>query len=140
MMTEFPSTYTPTDAEKRSNSLRAFLLTLVLTPFLLLPEPVRDIVSVEATVAAVTIGLIAGIAMSVALGRFQFESQNDVRTTMVALVSIGIVTILLWILLPMELLQIVPHFGLAFTWSFSLVSVTRDVIWPKATEVGDMHE
>ena len=139
-MTELPSKSTPVDTEQRSNSFRAFLFTLVLTPFLLLPEPVREIVSVEATVAAVSVGVLAGIAMSVALGRFQFESQNDVRTTMVALVSIGIVTILLWILLPMELLQIVPHFGLAFTWSFSFVSVTRDVIWPKATEVGDMHE
>ena len=139
-MTEFPSTYTPTDAEKRSNSLRAFLLTLVLTPFLLLPEPVRDIVSVEATVAVVTIGLIAGIAMSVALDRYQFESRNDVRTTIEALVSTAVATIFLWILLPTALFQIVPHFGLAFTWSFSLLSVTRDVIWPKATEVEDMHE
>ena len=139
-MTELPSKSTPVDTEQRSNSLRAFLFTLALTPLLLLPEPVREIVSVEATVAAVTLGVLAGIAMSVVLDRYQFESRNDVRTTIVALVSTGIATIVLWILLPTALFQIVPHFGLAFTWSLSVVSVTRDVIWPKATEVGDMHE
>lgn len=139
-MAELSSKSAPVDTEQRSNSLRAFLFTLVLTPFLLLPEPVREIVSVEATVAAVSVGVLAGIAMSVVLGRYQFDSQNDVRTTIVALVSTGVATIVLWLLLPTALFQTVPHFGLAFTWSFSLVSVTRDVILPKAMGGGDMHE
>jgi len=68
-MTELPSKSTPVDTEQRSNSLRAFSLTLWLTPLLLLPESVREIVSVETTVAAVTLGVLAGIEMSVALDR-----------------------------------------------------------------------
>ncbi|MCO8242889.1 hypothetical protein [Haladaptatus sp. AB643] len=130
----------PTDAEQRSNSLRAFWFTLVITSLLLLQEPVRTIVSVEATVAAITLGVVTGITTSVVLGLIQFESQNDVRTTVVTLVLTGITTIVLWILLPPTLLQTVPQFGLAFMWSFSLVSVARDVLWPKATEVVTPHE
>lgn len=122
------------DPEQRSRSLRALFLSAMMTFFVLVPEEIRNVVSVDATLAAVTIGGVAGIAVSVALARFQIQVRNDVRTTVVAFVSTGVAAVLLWILLPTELLQVVPHFGLAVLWSFALVSVARDVVWPTAIE------
>lgn len=134
-MNELPPGNSPsTDTEQRSRSLRALLLTLVLTSFTVTAEPIRNVVSMNATVAAVTIGVIAGVVASVALDRFQFPGRNDVRTTIAAFVSTGIATVLVWVLVPTGLLQTVPQFGLAFLWSFSTVSVTRDVLWPTAMD------
>jgi phage shock protein PspC (stress-responsive transcriptional regulator) len=121
------------DTEQK-RSLRSLLLTFVMTPLLLIPEPIRNIVSMDATIAAVTIGVIAGVVVSFALDRLQIRVQNDVRTTIAAFVSTGVAMILCWIVIPTELLQTVPHFSLAFIWSFSIISVARDIIWPKAID------
>jgi phage shock protein PspC (stress-responsive transcriptional regulator) len=110
------------------------LETLALTPFLLLLEPVRTIVSIEATIAALASGVVAGITVSLALDHFQIRSQNDVLTTIVTLVAVGITTVLLWLLVPTELIGTVHQFALAFIWSLSLTSVARHVVWPKATD------
>jgi len=123
------------DAEQRSRSLRALLLTVLLTSFLLVPEEIRNVVSMDATIAAVTVGVLAGVVASFALDRLQVRVGNDVRTTATAFVSTGIVAVLCWILIPTELRQTVPQFALAFLWGFSIVSVTRDVLWPKATDL-----
>jgi|GEM_PF-2702823 len=96
------------DAEQRSRSLRALLLTVLLTSFLLVPEEIRNVVSMDATIAAVTVGVLAGVVASFALDRLQVRVGNDVRTTVTAFVSTGIVAVLCWILIPTELRQTVP--------------------------------
>jgi len=102
-----------------------------MTSFLLIPEEIRTVVSMDATVVAVTGGLLVGAVVSVALDRFQVRIGNDVRTTAIAFVSTGAMAVFCWLLLPMALLQTVPQFALAFLWGVSALSVTRDILWPK---------
>lgn len=134
-MTELsPENSASINTEQQSRALRAVLLTVLLTSCMLIIDGIRNVVSIEATVAAVTIGVVAGIAVSATLERLQIRVRNDVRTTIAAFVSTGIATVLCWIIIPIELLQTVPQFGLAFLWGFSIITVTRDMIWPKAID------
>jgi hypothetical protein len=119
------------DTEQPSRSLQALLLTVLMTSLLLVAEGVRNVVSMQATVAAVTLGVGAGAATSSVLERFQIQVRNDVRTTAAAFGSAAVTALVCWILVPTALLGTVPQFGLAFLWGFSIASVTREVIKPK---------
>lgn len=135
-MTEVPPLdSSSSNADRRSRSLRALLLASVMTPLLVLPEPVRTIVSVEATVLAIASGVIAGAVLGVAAGRIELGTGNDARTTLVALASSVSLTVALWILLPADLFQTAPQFGLAVLWSFAIVSVGRDVVGTDGLDV-----
>jgi len=137
-MTELvPQASAPVDTEQRSRSLRALLLTVVMTSLLSVAEGVRNVVSMEATVAAVTLGVVAGAATSSVLERSRIRVRNDVRTTAAAFVSAAVTALVCWMVVPTALLGTVPQFGLAFLWGFSIVSVTRDVIRPKLVGLMD---
>jgi len=135
MAERVPQNPASVDAARRSRSLRALLLTVLLTSFLLVPEEIRNVVSMDAPIVAVTTGVLAGAVASVALDRFQIRAGNDVRTTVTAFVSTGVVAVLCWMVIPMPLRQTVPQFALAFLWGFSIVSVARDVLWPEASDL-----
>lgn len=134
-MSELAPQSTPSvDAERRSRSLRALGIALVLTPLLVIAEPIRTIVSVEATAIAAGIGVVAGVALLLTLDHLEVRSRNDVRTAVVALVASVGVTGTLRLVLPRELFQTAPQFALAVLWSFALASVTRDVLWPTVAD------
>jgi hypothetical protein len=110
---------------------------MLMTSLLLVADGVRNVVSMEATVAAVTLGVVAGAATSSVLKRFRIQVRNDVRTTAAAFASAAVTALVCWLLVPTALLGTVPQFGIAFLWGFSIVSVTRDVVRPKLVGLTD---
>ncbi|WP_137290990.1 hypothetical protein [Natronorubrum halophilum] len=116
---------------ERAIAIRGLLFTIVLTPVLLLPTPAREIVSSEAIAVAVGCGAVTGIVLSVCLEGVRIDAdRSDVTVAIATLVSTGVATVLVWILLPREHLSTFTQFAIVFSWSFSLTSATRHIVWP----------
>ncbi|WP_222918674.1 hypothetical protein [Natrinema sp. SYSU A 869] len=114
----------------RSRALWQLLYATALTPILLLTEPSREIASIEATVAAVGLGLIVGAVVSLTLSGAQLGPQDDALATVVGIATVGGVTVLLWLLLPRDHISTFLHFAIAFLWGTALASAARHVVWP----------
>ena len=120
-------------AERRtediSDSLRSLLLVAILTPMMLIPEPVWESTSVETSVAMVAVGALSGVGTELLLRVSDADPQSvsESVSLAVALTSSVIVTGLLWILLPYGLFREVPRLFLGFAWGFSLVPVVQRV-------------
>ncbi len=116
---------------ERVIAIRGLLFAIVLTPVLLLPTPAREIVSNEAIAVAVGSGVVTGIVLSICLEGVQIGAdRSDVTMAIATLVSIGVATALVWILLPREHVSTFMQFAIVFIWSFSLTSATRHIVGP----------
>ena len=127
---KFISRNTDSAAEQRSNARNTLLLAAVMTPILLLPEPVRRVVSVEATLFAVGSGVLTGCLVSIASDYYRLDGKTDVRTTIGGLVVSAVGTALVWVLVPSDLVPTTLQFALAFSWSLALTAVARHVLRP----------
>ncbi|WP_226041825.1 hypothetical protein [Natrinema sp. DC36] len=119
------------DSDGASGALRELLYTAVLTLLLLVPTHAREIVSIEATAAAVGSGTLIGAIVTLTLEDAQLGFESDVVTTIVGMVGLGVVAVLLWIVLPAAYIGTFVHFAIAFMWGSSLIAVVRHVIWPR---------
>ncbi|AGB31545.1 hypothetical protein C488_13791 [Natrinema pellirubrum DSM 15624] len=117
-------------SDERSRALRELLYATVMTPLLLFPEPSRELASMEASVAAVGLGVVVGAAVSLTLSDAQLGPQDDLLGTVVGVTIIGAVTVLLWILLPREHIATFLHFSIAFLWGAAIASTARHVVRP----------
>ncbi|MFP8951513.1 hypothetical protein ACLI4Z_00885 [Natrialbaceae archaeon A-arb3/5] len=130
-MNAVPASSSPSpDAEKRARAIRGVAFAAALTPMLLLTVFTRDVVSVPLTLAAVSGGFLTGVVVSLGLRDVHYEGHSTVVTTIVALVSICVATVLLWLLLPDEHISTFIYATIAFIWGQSLTDVALHVIWP----------
>ncbi|MDS0294015.1 hypothetical protein [Halogeometricum luteum] len=102
---------------ERARALRLFGVALIGTPWLLSIDPARRIVSLEATLAAIGLGVALGIVAAVGLVDVDLRDVNDVTASVVALGCICVVTIAVWLLVPQQYIGAVIQFSLAFTWA-----------------------
>ncbi|KTG08993.1 hypothetical protein AUR64_14400 [Haloprofundus marisrubri] len=110
---------------QRARTLRMFLIALVGTPWLLLIEPTRRIASLEATIAAIGLGVVCGIVATVGLADTDLQDVNDVTAVVVTLVCICVATLILWLIVPRQYLGAVLQFVLAFSWAMPVSQLLR---------------
>jgi hypothetical protein len=113
-----PSTQTQSsaDPERRARVRRTFLFALVGTPWLLWFEPVRRVVSPEATALAVVAGVGLGAVVAIGTADFEGPAASDATQAVVVLGGIGVGTAVVWLVVPSRLLGTFVQFGLAFSW------------------------
>ena len=113
-----PSTPTKSssDVDHRRRIRGTLLAALVGTPWLLLLEPTRRIVSPESTLLAVLSGV--GLGGVVAIGAADFDpAASDAMQAVVALACILVLAVVVWLVVPSRLLGTFVQFTLVFTWT-----------------------
>ncbi|QCS41976.1 hypothetical protein [Natrinema versiforme] len=110
-------------ADEWARILRSFLFSLALTPTLLLIEPARRIVSLEATLAAITVGLFLGIVAAIGLADINHQDANSVTASIVTLVCICGATIAVWLILPHQHIGTFLQFTVAFIWAMPITEL-----------------
>ena len=109
---------------ERARILRSLLLSLVLTSVLLLIEPARQIVSLNATLAAIAAGIVLGAVAAVGLDDVTVsERLSDSAQTIVVLVSIGVITIAVWLTVPRQHIGTFIQFTIAFIWALPITEL-----------------
>jgi len=109
--------------DRRARTLRLFFTALVGSPWILLFEPTRQIVSPEATIVAVGLGMFLGVVAAVGLADVDLRAVNDVAAVIFTLVSICAATVVVWLMVPHQHLGTVLQFTLAFIWTVPAVSL-----------------
>ncbi|MFC6723693.1 hypothetical protein ACFQE1_04705 [Halobium palmae] len=109
--------------DERARTLRSFVLALVGTPWLLLIEPARRVVSLEATLAAIGLGAVLGVVAAIGLADVDYRDVNDVTASVVTLGCIGVATVVVWLLVPHQYLGTVLQFALAFAWAMPVTQL-----------------
>lgn len=113
-----PDTDSLFSTPERARTLRSLLLSLVLTSVLLLIEPVRQIVSLEATLAAIAAGIFLGAVAAVGLDDVTVsERLSDSAQAIAVLVFIGVITIAVWLIVPRQHIGTFIQFTIAFVWA-----------------------
>lgn len=110
-----------TDGQART--LRLFLTALIGTPWLLFIEPTRQIVSSEATIAAVGLGMFLGVVVAVGLADVDFREVNDVTAVIITLVCVCVATVVVWLIVPHQYLGTMLQFTLAVMWTMPVISL-----------------
>ncbi len=110
-------------ADEQARILRSFLISLAATPFLLFIEPARRIVSLEATLAAIALGMLLGIVAAVGLADVNLQDANSVTASIVALVCICVATIVVWLIVPHRYIGTVLQFTVAFIWAMPVTEL-----------------
>lgn len=110
-----------TDGQART--LRLFFTALIGTPWLLFIEPTRQIVSPEATIAAVGLGMVLGVVAAVGLADVDPREVNDVTAVIITLVCICVATVVVWLIVPHQHLGTMLQFTLAFMWTMPVISL-----------------
>ncbi|OVE85112.1 hypothetical protein B2G88_12260 [Natronolimnobius baerhuensis] len=116
-------------ADERTRILRSFLLSLALTPVLLMIEPARRIVSLEATLAAITVGISLGIVAAIGLADINLQNANSVTASIVTLVCICGATIAVWLILPHQHIGALLQFTVAFIWAMPITQLLYYRLW-----------
>jgi hypothetical protein len=116
---------------KRSRSLWELLQAATLTVFLSIPELAREIVSIETAVIAVGSGLLVGLVVNLTREDAHLGLGNEAITMIVGLVGIGVVSVILWLLIPSKHVSTFLQFVIGFMWGMSLTSVVRHVVLPE---------
>lgn len=109
--------------DERERIRRSFLFSLALTPVLLLIAPARRIVSLEATPAAIALGMSLGVVAAVGVADRTLQDVNSVMATLVALSCIGVATIVVWLVVPHQHLGAVIQFTVAFIWAMPVTEL-----------------
>lgn len=107
----------------RARTLRLFLTALIGTPWLLFIESTRQIVSPEATIAAVGLGMFLGVVAAVGLADVDFREVNDVTAVIITLVCVCVATVVVWLIVPHQYLGTMLQFTLAFMWTMPVISL-----------------
>lgn len=107
----------------RARALRLFLIALVGTPGIFFMEPARQIVSLEATIAAIGLGVFLGIIATIGLADVDLRDVNNVTATVITLVWICVATIAVWLIVPRQYLGTMLQFVLAFTWTMPVMQL-----------------
>jgi hypothetical protein len=110
-------------ADGRARAFRSFVIALVGTPWLLFLEPARRIVSLETTIAAVGLGVLFGIVATVGLADVDLRDINNMTTTVITLLCIGVATIVLWLSIPHQHLGTMLQFVIAFSWTMPVAQL-----------------
>ncbi|MFC7029267.1 hypothetical protein ACFQJ5_19405 [Halomicroarcula sp. GCM10025324] len=110
-------------SDGRARAIRSFVIALVGTPWLLFLEPARQIVSLEATMGAVGLGMIFGIVATVGLADVDLREDNNVTAVVVTLVCICVATIVLWVIIPQQHLGTMLQFVIAFMWAMPVTQL-----------------
>lgn len=105
------------NADEWERIRQLFLSAFIGSPWLLFIEPARRIVSLEATVAAIVLGVLLGIVAAVGLADVDLRNINDVTASIVTLACILAGTIVVWLIVPHQYIGTVIQFALAFTWT-----------------------
>lgn len=115
--------------DERTRILRSFLFSLALTPLLLMTETSRRIVSLEATLVAIAIGIFLGIVAAIGLADINLQNANSVTASIVALVCIGVVTIVVWLIVPHQYIGTFIQFTVAFIWAMPITELLYYRFW-----------
>ncbi|MWV40401.1 hypothetical protein [Natrialba sp. INN-245] len=107
---------------------------------LLLPEPARVVVSLEATFGAVIVGAVVGAVVSLALDPVEIQPRSDAAAVVATLVAIAVTTVFLWLVIPAEYMGTFVQFVVAFLWGSSVTSLTRHVVRPALSGSGTIVE
>lgn len=119
-------------ADGRARAFRSFVIALVGTPWLLLLEPARRIVSLETTIAAVGLGVIFGIIATVGLANVDLRDVNNVTAAVVTLVCICVATVVLWLIIPQQHFGTMLQFVIAFSWAMPVAQLLFHYYWEPA--------
>lgn len=109
--------------DERARIRQSFLLALVITPNLFVVESARRIVSPEATLLAVALGVTSGFGAAIGLADVDLGAVGSVTASVVALACIGLTTVAVWLVVPSPYLGTVIQFAVAFTWTMALTNV-----------------
>lgn len=109
--------------DERARTFRLFVIALIGTPWLLSIEPVRQIVSLEATLSAIGLGMVFGIVAAVGLADVDLRDVNGVTASVVTLGCICVVTVAVWLLVPHQYTGAVLQFALAVTWAIPVTQL-----------------
>ncbi|MDJ1432022.1 hypothetical protein [Halostagnicola sp. A-GB9-2] len=115
-------------ADERARILRSLLFSVSLTPILLLIEPARRIVSLEATVAAIGLGIFFGIVAAIGLADINLQDANSVTASIVVLVCICVATIVVWLIVPHRHIGTVLQFTVAFIWAMPITELLYQTV------------
>lgn len=111
-------------ATERARILRSLLLSLVFTSVLLLIAPARRIVSLDATLAAIAAGVFLGAVAAVGLDDVTVsERLSNLAQTIVVVVSVGVITIAVWLIVPRQHIGTFIQFSIAFIWSLPVTEL-----------------
>ncbi|MWG35070.1 hypothetical protein [Halomarina oriensis] len=105
------------DVDERARIRRSLLSSFALTPLLFANELTRHVVSVEATAAAVALGVVLGVVAAVGLADVDYSHVDGVVASFVALVFIVVVTVAVWAVVPHRYVGTMMQFAVAFTWA-----------------------
>lgn len=123
------------DAERRSRTAQALLTALVLTPFLLLPEPARGIAAIEATLLAVGLGIVGATAVDIFAANYKIRDEYAIPWTVAVLVALVVAVILFWLVAPGEHLPTLMHFAITFMWVSPITTMIRYGFRPRLADL-----
>jgi len=109
--------------DERARILRSFLVSLALTPLLLMIGPAHRIVSLEATLVAIAIGISLGFVAVVGLANINLQNINSVTASIVALVCVGVATIVVWFIVPHQHSGTFIQFTITFIWAMPIIAL-----------------
>ncbi|ELY59913.1 hypothetical protein [Natronolimnohabitans innermongolicus] len=92
-------------------------------------ETSRRIVSLEATLVAIAIGIFLGIVAAIGLADINLQNANSVTASIVALVCIGVVTIVVWLIVPHQYIGTFIQFTVAFIWAMPITELLYYRFW-----------
>lgn len=105
------------DVGERARIRRSLLSSLALTPLLFSNELTRHVVSVEATVTAVTLGVVLGVVAAVGLQDVDYGHVDGVVASLVTLAAIAVVTVAVVLVVPHQYIGTMMQFAVAFMWA-----------------------
>ena len=112
------------DTPERARAFRSLLVSLALTPVLLAIPAARQIVSLDATLAAIVVGVFLGAVAAIGFDDGTVgEGLSDFAQTIVLVVFIGVMTAAVWLLVPSEHIGTFIHFTIAFVWALPLTQL-----------------
>ncbi|MDG5758384.1 hypothetical protein QA600_03415 [Natronococcus sp. A-GB1] len=92
-------------------------------------EPARRIVSLEATLVAIAVGIFLGIVAAIGLADINLQNANSVTASIVALVCISVATIVVWLIVPHQHIGTFTQFTVAFIWAMPITELLYYRLW-----------
>lgn len=117
------STHPFLGTNKQARILRSLLFSFALTPLLLLNESARRILSLEATLGALAIGMLLGIVAAIGLADIELQNANSATAAIGALVCICVATIIVWLMVPHQYIGTVLQCTIAFIWAMPVTEL-----------------